>query len=236
MEGQLAGRISREARGNTLPREVRRAAERVPDRDVALAIHRRAGHPTGRCVWGVGALLRQPRVALRIETKLVPPHAAASRGRVHRVHGHDRLAAAHVAIHEARHELFALRIEPAIGARLRHAARELPAAEIAVRRDFDLARARQRRSGRLLPVHVHLPRVDPSSSMSWWSCVPPVAIMMFGAPRGGSAVPSRSALFRKFTPFTMRHCSVAGRPFSIFARSTMHTCFWITSSPVLVGR
>ena len=71
--------------------------------------------------------------------------------------------------------------------------------------------------------------------MSPASWVPPVAIMMFGAPAGGSAVPSRSALFRKLTPSTSRHCSVAGCPFSIFARSATHTSFWMTSSPMLVG-
>jgi hypothetical protein len=75
----------------------------------------------------------------------------------------------------------------------------------------------------------------PSSSRIPLSCVPPAAIITFGAPGGGSALPSMSALFRKFTPSMTRHCSVAGSPFSIFARSTMQTCFWITSSPVLVG-
>ena len=49
--------------------------------------------------------------------------------------------------------------------------------------------------------------------------------MMFGAPAGGSALPSRSALFRKFTPSMMTHCSVAGSPLSIFARSTTQACF-----------
>ena len=63
----------------------------------------------------------------------------------------------------------------------------------------------------------------------------PAAIITFGAPGGGSARPSRSALLRKLTPSMMTHCSRAGRPFSICARSTTHACFWITSSPVLVG-
>ena len=73
------------------------------------------------------------------------------------------------------------------------------------------------------------------------SCVPPAAIMMFGAPAGGSALPSTSALFRKFTLSMMTHCSVAGSPRSIFARSTTHACFCVAivseirSSPVLVG-
>ena len=59
--------------------------------------------------------------------------------------------------------------------------------------------------------------------------------MMFGAPAGGSCLPSRSALFRKFTSSMMKPCSVAASPLSIFARSTTQACFWITSSPVLVG-
>jgi urea transport system ATP-binding protein len=41
--------------------------------------------------------------------------------------------------------------------------------------------------------------------------VPPVANIMFGDRDGGSRVPSRSALLRKFTSPMIRHCSVAGR-------------------------
>ena len=57
----------------------------------------------------------------------------------------------------------------------------------------------------------------PSSCRSLFSCAPPVAIMMFGAPAGGSCLPSRSALLRKFTSSMMKPCSVAGSPLSIFA-------------------
>jgi hypothetical protein len=41
--------------------------------------------------------------------------------------------------------------------------------------------------------------------------------MTFGAPRGGSSVPSRSALFRKLTSLITKHCSRAARPASIRA-------------------
>jgi hypothetical protein len=34
-----------------------------------------------------------------------------------------------------------------------------------------------------------------------------------------------TALFRKFTPSMIKHCSVAGSPLSIFVRSTTHACF-----------
>ena len=47
------------------------------------------------------------------------------------------------------------------------------------------------------------------------SCLPPPAIMMLGAPLGGSVFPSMSALLKKFTFSTMMHCSVAGLPASI---------------------
>ena len=65
--------------------------------------------------------------------------------------------------------------------------------------------------------------------------------MMFGAPAGGSAWPSMSALFRKPTLFMTTHCSVAGLPSSIRARSATQACFCVAmvsemgSSPVLVG-
>jgi hypothetical protein len=62
------------------------------------------------------------------------------------------------------------------------------------------------------------------SSRTFFNCVPPAAIMMFGAPAGGSAVPSTSALFRKFTPSMMTHCSRAGPPFNMRPRSTTHAC------------
>src|SRR5258706_14518952 len=55
----------------------------------------------------------------------------------------------------------------------------------------------------------------PSSAKIPRSCVPPAARTTFGAPSGGSALPSRSALFRKFTPSTIMHCSVAGSPSNV---------------------
>ena len=85
----------------------------------------------------------------------------------------------------------------------------------------------------------HTPIVSASNRLA--SCTPPAAIMMFGAPGGGAAVPSTSALFRKPTSFMTTHCSVAGSPLSIRARSATHACFWVAMvseiglSPVLVG-
>ena len=73
------------------------------------------------------------------------------------------------------------------------------------------------------------------SSNTFFNCVPPAAIITFGAPRGGSSMPSRSALFRKLTSLMTKHNSRAGRPAIIALRSTTHACFSITSSPVLVG-
>ena len=67
------------------------------------------------------------------------------------------------------------------------------------------------------------------------NAVPPVAIMMFGAPAGGSVLPSRSTLLRKLTPAITTHCSVAGCPLSMRLRSTTHACFSMMSSLVLVG-
>jgi hypothetical protein len=63
---------------------------------------------------------------------------------------------------------------------------------------------------------------------------------MFGAPAGGVRFPSTSAFSRNTAPSMTTHCSAAGSPFSIFARSAMHTCFCVTisgsgSSLVLVG-
>jgi hypothetical protein len=73
------------------------------------------------------------------------------------------------------------------------------------------------------------------------SCVPPVAIMILGAPTGGCARPSRSALFRKPTFSITTHCSDAGSPRSILVRSTTQACFCVMtvgeigSSLLLVG-
>ena len=75
----------------------------------------------------------------------------------------------------------------------------------------------------------------PSSSRIRFNCVPPAAIMMFGAPGGSGCWPSTSALFKKFTPSIINPCSVASSPFSIFTRSTTKACFCTTRSPVLVA-
>ena len=155
------------------------------------AIDRRTRHPAEEPVRRVGALLAQRHARARwSDPELVPADAAAAAARVHRVHGDDRLAIAELAIHEPRHDFVALRVEPALGAGLRHAVGELPTAQILIRRDGDLVGPGDASSS-----------PDPSSPRRTsthtcrrlrarlLSCAPPVAITMFGAPRGGSALP-----------------------------------------------
>ena len=77
------------------------------------------------------------------------------------MHRDQRLAAADVSVDQPRHDLVALRVETAIHAGLRHAVRELAAAQVAIRRHVDLPWASQRGVGRPRPVHVHLPHVEP---------------------------------------------------------------------------
>ena len=73
----------------------------------------------------------------------------------------------------------------------------------------------------------HVEIVSASKILS--SCRPPAAIMMFGAPARREALPSMSALFRKFTFSTMTHCSVAGWPLSMRARSATQACFCVAT-------
>ena len=63
-------------------------------------------------------------------------------------------------VDEPRHDLVALRVEPPLGARLRHAVRELAAAQVVIRRDGDLHGPVQLRLRRIVPVDVELPHVD----------------------------------------------------------------------------
>jgi len=57
---------------------------------------------------------------------------------------------------------------------------------------------------------------------------------MLGAPAGGAVMPSTSDGLKKFTPLLPMHCSVAGWPMSILARSATQIRFCTTSSPALV--
>src|ERR1700722_17014406 len=54
----------------------------------------------------------------------------------------------------------------------------------------------------------------PSSSKIFISCVPPVDIMMLGAPGGGGRLPSTSAFNKNTPPSMTMHCSAAGSPWS----------------------
>ena len=88
-----------------------------------------------------------------------------------------------VAVDQPGHDLVALGVEPPLGARLRHAVRQLTAAQVVIGRDANLRRAGQLVFAGSVPVHVELPHIDPvviDDRCS--SCVPPAAIMMFGAP------------------------------------------------------
>ena len=138
-----------------------RAAERIADPDVALAVDGRTRHPAVETVRRVGALLAYPQRSVRRDRELVPPHAAAERRGLDRVHRDDRLAPVHVPVHHARHELVALRVEMLVGARLAHARRQLAVAQIVVRSDRDLLRSGEARVRGVGPVDREAPRVNP---------------------------------------------------------------------------
>ena len=98
----------------------------------------------------------QPPIAL--DAEFVPADATATRRRVDRVDGDNRLAVANSPVDESRHDLVALRIEAAIGPWLRDAVGQLSVTEIPIRRDGDAFRPRQRGLRGVLPVHVKAPR------------------------------------------------------------------------------
>src|SRR4029450_7585066 len=78
--------------GEPLARKIRPAAERIADRDVALAVHRRARHPPVEAVRRIRALLVQRHLAPFVDPELVPADAAAARRGVDRMDRDDRLA------------------------------------------------------------------------------------------------------------------------------------------------
>ncbi len=173
-----------------------------------------------------------------------PPFAAV----FDRVHADDRLLIADAAVDEARHDLVALRIEPSFDARLRHAVGELTVAQIVIRRDRDALRTFESRSwrfacpGRRRRVPV---REDTStrrialSSNTFFNCVPPAAIITFGAPRGGSSravevgvveevdVVDHEALLARGTS---RRASRCARPRTRASRSPRRRCWSARSS------
>ena len=74
-----------------------------------------------------------------------------------------------------------------------------------------------------------------SSSKIFFSCAPPAAIMMFGAPAGGSARAVDVRIVEEVHAVDHDALFSGGRPLSILARSTTQTCFWMKLSLVLVG-
>src|SRR5678815_419255 len=95
-----------------------------------------------------------------VDAQLVPAHAPASARRVHRVHCDDGLVVPDPAIHEARHDLVTLRVEPPIDPGLRHAVRELAVAQVVVWRDRNPRGACDLRSRRVLPIDAERPDVE----------------------------------------------------------------------------
>src|SRR5262249_43306847 len=157
---QLAQRVVRASSRKSLSREVRRAAERVPNAYVAQPVNGRAGHPAESAIGRKSPLLMQADAAVFVDPYLVPAHAAAAGGCVDRVDSDDRFATRHPAIDEPRHDLVALRVESPIRARLRHAVRELSATQVMIRSHGDLFRAGDFRIGGILPINVELPDED----------------------------------------------------------------------------
>ena len=156
-QGESTERIAGESAGEVLAGKVGRTAEGVPDSDVARPIHRGARQPPIEPVRPVGALLIQREAAPGIEPELVPAYPAATGRRVHGVRRDDGLLGADPPVHDARHQLVALRVEASLGARLRHAAREPPVAEVVVGCHGHLHRAGERRLRRVVPVDVEGP-------------------------------------------------------------------------------
>ncbi len=135
------------------------AAERIADTDAAFAVHGYASQPTIESAGGIRRLLVQHGVALFIQAELVPAHAAAMRSRSDGVLRQDGLMIAEVAVHEPLDQLVALRIEPAVGARLRDAVAQLAVAEIVIGRHRDLLRRRDGGLGGVAPIYVHFVEV-----------------------------------------------------------------------------
>src|SRR5690242_17269227 len=76
------------------------------------------------------------------------------------MYGDDRFAITDPAVHDARHDLVALRVKTSIGAWLRYAVRQLTVAEKVIWRDGDLLRADQPGLRRILPVRMEPPDMD----------------------------------------------------------------------------
>ena len=160
VERQLALLVVRPARGEALAGEVGTAAERIADADVSLAVHGHTSQPAIESAGRVGPLLVQNRVAPLIQAELVPTHAASLRGGGHRVLGQDGFLTPDSAIHQPLDQLVALRIEPAGGPGLRNAAAQLAVAEIVIGSHRDLSRRRDGGLRRIVPVDVHLVKID----------------------------------------------------------------------------
>src|SRR5271157_4186649 len=140
-----------------LARIVRIAAERIAD--ATFAVHGHASQPTIESAGGVRALLVQHGVALFVQAEFVPAHASAVGRRSYGMLGQNGLMMAEVAVHEPLDQFVTLRIEAAVGTRLRDATAQLAVAEIVIGRHRDLLRWRDAGLGGVLPIDVHFVEV-----------------------------------------------------------------------------
>src|SRR5262249_12630 len=116
----------------------------------------RAERPTG----GKSPRWMRAEAAVLFDPDRVPAHAAAASRCVDRVNSDERFATRNLAIDEPRHDLVALRVEPPIRARLRHAVRELSATQVMIRSHGDFFRADDFRVGGILAINLELPDED----------------------------------------------------------------------------
>ena len=129
------------------------------------------------------------------------------------------------AIDQALHQLISLGIEVDVGSRLRDTFGELSVAEIVIGSDSDLPSRADGGLAGVNPVDVEFVEVEAVVGKLIVELCASAASMMLGAPGGGRACPSISALLRKLTPSRKTHCSVAGSPCSILLRSATQACF-----------
>src|SRR6185437_17107658 len=140
VQSQRARLIARQPRREPLPRKVRAVAEGVAHRDITLLVHAGTRHPAEATVRRIRPLLRQLERPLRIGLELIPPHAAATRTRIHRVRRHDELLRSKIAINKSLHQLVSLRVKTHPSSRLRSTLRQLPVAKVVIRSHRNLLR------------------------------------------------------------------------------------------------
>src|SRR5262245_11211496 len=99
----------------------------------------------------------QSEIAVLLDSELVPPHTSSANRSIDRMQTDNRLNVSNPAIHKPRHYLVALRIKPAVRARLRHAVRQLPITHITIRSNRYSLRPDDLCIGGVLPINVKLP-------------------------------------------------------------------------------